>query len=161
VKVPPTRIAVLLSVVPLAVVAVCTFLLVGFFRGPDRDEYLRKNERIVKALPLPRGARETMRQNLRDTATVFGEQLEHTTGYTTYVTYAVGDDLTSKDIVRFYGRRSVGWHSSHWRVDGTWFACFDRKRATVSVQPEGLDSIGRTYPKTYGIAVDHNGGSCD
>ena len=145
----------------LAVIVVCTFLIVGFFRGPDRDEYLRKNERIVKALPLPQGAREKMRQSLRDTATVFGEQLEHTIGYTTHVTYAVGDDLTSKDIVSFYGRRLVGWHSTRWRVDGTWFACFDRERATVSVQPEGLDSIGRTYPKTYGLAVNHNGGSCD
>jgi hypothetical protein len=157
----PTRIAALLGVVVLAVIAVCIFLIVGFFRGPDRGEYLRKNERIVNALPLPHGARETLRQSLRDTATVFGEQLEHTIGYTTYVTYAVGDGLTSKDIVRFYGRRLVGWRSSRWRVDGTWLACFDREGTTVSVQPEGLDSIGRTYPKTYGLAVNHDGGSCE
>ena len=157
----PGRLRLLLIVVAVAATAVFAFTIVRFFRGPDRADYVRKNERIFKALPLPRSTRVTTEQNLRDTATVFGEQLEHTTGYTTYVTYAVTDALKSEDIVRFYKRRLGGWRSSRWRVDGTWFACFDRRGVTVSIQPEGLDSVGRTYPGTYGVAVNYKGGRCD
>jgi hypothetical protein len=135
---------------------------VHFFHGPDRDQYLASNERILTALPLPPGAHETSRQILRDEETVFGEQLSHTVGYTTYVNYAVPDDsLTSKDVVAFYKQRLLGWSGTSWVVvDRTSFACFARKGATVSIQPEGMETPGATSPKSYGIAVDHKGGDC-
>jgi hypothetical protein len=160
VNVWPSRRASVLIAVTVTVVAAST-LLIGFFRGPERDDYLRKNERVVRALPLPDGAHETTRQILRNEKTVFGEQLSHTVGYTTYVTYAAPEALTSLRVVRFYGRRLTGWHGTRWRVDGTWFACFVRRGAAVSIQPEGLDPIGRTHPKTYGVAVTSEGGRCD
>ena len=61
--------------------AVCAVLLVRFFRGPDREDYVGENERIVRALPVPPSAHETTRQILRNENTVFGEQLSHTVGY--------------------------------------------------------------------------------
>lgn len=136
-------------------------LLVRFFRGPDRGDYLAKNERLVHALPLPPGAHETMRQILRNEDTVFGEQLSHTVGYTTYVTYAVLGPTSSRAVVGSYGRKPAGWRRTHWRVDGTTFGCFTRDGATVNVQPEGLEDIGATSPPSYGVAVDHDGGGCD
>lgn len=136
-------------------------LLVRFFHGPDRGDYLAKNERIVQALPLPPGAHERMRQILRNEDTVFGEQLSHTVGYTTYVTYAVPAPTSSRAVVAFYGRRLPGWRGTRWRVDGTTFGCFTRDGATVSVQPEGLEGGGATSPPSYGVAVDHDGGGCD
>lgn len=149
-----------LAVLAVAVVIGAVFV-VGFFRGPDRADYLAKNEQVVRSLPLPRGAHETTRQILRNEDTVFGEQLSHPVGYTTYVTYAVAEPSSSKLIVALYGRRLRGWRSTRWRVDGTTFGCFHKDGATVSVQPEGLEGIGATSPPSYGVAVDHAGGSCD
>ena len=141
--------------------ALCVVLLVRFFRGPDRGEYLAENARIVRALPLPPGAHETMRQILRSEDTVFGEQLSHTVGYVTYVTYAVASPSSSREIVAFYDRQLAGWRGTRWRVGGTTFGCFTRDGATVGVQPEGLDPEGATSPRSFGIAVDHDGGTCD
>jgi hypothetical protein len=152
------RLATGLIVVALGV---CIVLTARFFHGPDRGDYLAKNERIVQALPLPPGAHETMRQILRNEDTVFGEQLSHTVGYTTYVTYAVPGTPSSKLVVAFYDRKLQGWQRKHWIVDSTTFGCFTKEGATVSVQPEGLDPPGATSPRTYGIAVDHDGGNCD
>jgi hypothetical protein len=142
-------------------VAVSIVFAVRFFRGPDRGDYLAENDRIVRALPLPRGARETTRQILRNEDTVFGEQLSHTVGYVTYVTYAVPRAASSKDVVAFYSRGLPGWRKTQWRVGSTTFGCFSKDGATVNVQPEGLDPPGETSPETYGLAVDHDGGDCD
>jgi hypothetical protein len=152
------RVAVSVLVVAAAV---CIVFAVRFFRGPDRADYLAKNERIVHALPLPPGAHETTRQILRNEDTVFGEQLSHTVGYTTYVNYAVPAPTSSSEVVAFYGRKLSGWRGSRWRVDGTTFGCFTRDGATVSVQPEGLGGADATSPPSYGVAVDHDGGGCD
>ena len=141
--------------------AVCAVLLVRFFRGPERGKYVADNERIVRALPLPPGAHETTRQILRNEDTVFVEQLSHTVGYVTYVTYAVTSHFSSREVVAFYDRRLAGWRGTRWRVGGTTFGCFTRDGATLSVQPEGLDPEGATTPRSFGIAVDHNGGRCD
>jgi hypothetical protein len=135
-------------------------LAVRFFHGPDRARYLEQNEQVLGRLPLPLGAHETSRQILRDEKTVFGEQLSHTVGYTTYVTYRVGGSFTSKGIVRFYKGRLLDWRTTSWMVGRTAFACFARKGATVSIQPEGLDPPAATSPKSYGIAVNHKGGDC-
>jgi hypothetical protein len=151
---------VVVSVVVIATAAGIVFT-VRFFRGPDRGDYLAKNERIVQALPLPPGAHEVARQILRDDDTVFGEQLSHTVGYTTYVTYAVPGEPSSKDVVAFYDRTLQGWRGTQWRVDSTTFGCFTKDGATVGVQPDGLDPSGATSPLSYGIAVDHHGGGCD
>jgi hypothetical protein len=115
---------------------------------------------VLHQLPLPHGAHETSRQILRDEDTVFGEQLSHTVGYTTYVTYAVPTKLTSKDIVAFYRGHLVGWHGTSWVVDETSYACFARNGATVSIQPDGMDPPGATSPRSYGVAVNHKGGDC-
>jgi hypothetical protein len=142
-------------------VAVIVVLLVDFFRAPDRGDYLARNERVLSELPLPSGAHERTRQVLRNEETVFGEQLAHTVGYTIYVTYSAPTGLTDDDIVHFYKRHLRGWRARSWSVDQTSFACFTRNHATVDVQPEGMELRGGASQKTYGIAVNHNGGSCD
>jgi hypothetical protein len=143
-------------------IAFGSLFVVRFFRGPDRSDYLAKNELIVHALPLPAGAREVMRQILRNEHAVDGELLSHTVGYTTYVTYAVREEMSSKGLVAFYDRKLPGWRSTHWRVGKTAFACFAKDGAIVNVQPEGLDPPTARSPETYGIAVDHHGGGgCD
>lgn len=133
---------------------------VRFFREPDRDRYVAKNGHVVANLPLPQGAHERTRQILRDEAALFDEQLSHTVGYTTYVTYTVPATLTSRDIVRFYSRRLTGWRGRSWLVDRTLFACFARNGATVSVQTEGMELRAGAAQKSYGIAVNHRGGNC-
>lgn len=149
----------------LAATAVAILLVVGvvavrFFRGPDRTDYVGHNKRLLASLPLPRGATAALRQTLPVEKTVFGEQLSHTVGYTTYVSYDVPAELTAKALVRFYRRRLVHWHESGATVDGIPWACFDRHGATVSVQTDGMDP--RTGPhRSFGLAVDYRGGTCD
>jgi hypothetical protein len=140
--------------------SVAVILLVHYFRGPDRASYLAKNERILSGLARPPGAHETARQILKDEEQLFGEQLSHTVGYTTYVTYTVPPRTTQEDVVRFYTQRLRNWHRTSWTVDRTLFACFDRKRAIVSIQPEGMHPLG-SLRKTYGLAANYQGGSCD
>lgn len=149
------------SLLLLAGGAVIVVLLVGFFRGPDRTHYLARNERVLSELPLPSWANERTRQVLRDEKTVFGEQLSHTVGYTTYVTYSAPTGLTDDDVVHFYRRHLRGWQARSWSVDQTSFACFARSHTTVSVQPEGMERAVGASQKTYGIAVNYNGSGCD
>jgi hypothetical protein len=156
--VTPTRSRIAVAVGVAAIVVGVVFAL-RFFRGPDRHDYLSRNERVIAALPVPRGAHEKTREILRNEKTVFGEQLSHTVGYTTYVTYAVPPATTSKDVVRFYSRHLPSWQQKSWTVGRTLFACLARDDVTVSIQTDGLDH--RFSAKTYGIGVDHHGGSCD
>jgi hypothetical protein len=140
---------------------VAAVLLVGFLRGPDRGRYLAGNDRVLAGLPPPAGAHERALQFLPDEETVFGEHVSHTVGYTTYVTYSAPARLTDEDIVHFYSRHLLGWRARSWSVGQTLFACFARSGATVSVQPEGMQARGGSSEKSYGIAVNHRGGTCD
>jgi hypothetical protein len=140
--------------------AVAITLLVLYFRGPDRDTYLAKNERIVRSLPRPRGAHEVGRQMLSNEES-WGEQFSHVVGYSTHVSYAVPNAMTGKSIVSFYKKRMRGWHRESWTVDGTFMACFDRNGATVAVNTDGMELLGGATRKTYEIAVVHEGGTCD
>jgi hypothetical protein len=151
----------LASLLLLAVSAVIVVLLVSFFRGPNRAHYVARNEGVLSELPLPSWAQERTRRVLRDEKTVFGEQLSHTIGYTTYVTYSAPTGLTDDDVVHFYRRHLRGWQARSWSVDQTSFACFARSHATVLVQPEGMERAVGDSQKTYGIAVNYNGSSCD
>jgi hypothetical protein len=69
--------------------------------------------------------------------------------------------LTDDDVVHFYKRHLRGWQARSWSVDQTSFACFARSHATVSVQPEGMEVAVGASQKTYGIAVNYKGSSCD
>src|SRR5262249_51793514 len=158
-RVRPSRSRIAGAFVVVVIVVVALVIGFRFFRGPDRDQYLAKNERVIAALPVPRGAHETARQILRDEDTVFGEQLSHTVGYTTYVPYSVPPKTTSKDVVRVYTRHLPSWQQRTWSVGRILFACLARRGATVSIQTDGLDP--RFSPKTYGIGVNHHGGGCD
>jgi len=134
---------------------------VRFFHGPDRDRYVASNAHVVGQLPRPNGAHKTLRQILREEDTVFGEQLSHTVGYTTYIYYTVPNSLTSKDVVQLYARRLPGWQRATWLLNGTTFACFARDGATVSIQTDGMTLRGGATEKGYGIAVNHKGGNCN
>ena len=131
-------------------------LLIGYFRGPDRDSYVAGNQELIATLPRPPGAHELMRQVLSSEQTVFGEQLSHTVGYTTHVTYGVPPDTTAAAIIRFYRTGLAGWNATTWTVDRLPFACFEREDAVVGISPEGLQSGA----KSYTLSVDHDGGDC-
>lgn len=151
----------MLAIVLLVVTAaVGITLLVRFFRGPDRETYLAKNERIVQTLPRPPGAHEIGRQIL-SVEESWGEQFSHTVGYTTHVSYAVPNTRTDAGIVGFYRTRMSGWHRESWTVDRLLFACFDRRGAIVAIDTSGMELVGGATRKTYGIAVTHAGGTCD
>jgi hypothetical protein len=135
-------------------------LLVRYFRGPDRASYVAKNERILAALPRPSGAKEIGGQILAS-EDCWGEQLCHTVGYTSHVSYRVPLRMTQEDVVRFYRLRMHGWRPTSWSVDGTLFACFDRRQASVAISTDGMELLGGARQKSYEISADHNGGSCD
>jgi hypothetical protein len=151
---------VLAVVVLLVGATVAITLLVRFFRGPDRETYLAKNERIVQSLPRPPGAHEIGRQILSIEES-WGEQFSYTVGYTTHVSYAVPNTRTDADVVGFYKKRMSGWRRESWTVDRLLFACFDRNGATVAIDTTGMELLGGATRKTYGIAVTHAGGTCD
>jgi len=140
--------------------AVAVTLLVRYFRGPDRETYLARNEQIVMSLPRPRGAHEVARQMLSNEES-WGEQFSHVVGYSTHVSYAVPNALTQDDIVHFYKQHLRGWHGTSWTVDRTLFACFDRQGATVGVATDGMELREGATRKAYEIAVTHQGGTCD
>jgi hypothetical protein len=87
--------------------AVAITLLVRYFRGPDRESYLAKNELIVVGLPRPRGAHEITRQMLANEES-WGEQFSHTVGYSTHVSYAAPNAMSGESLVNFYKRRMKG-----------------------------------------------------
>ena len=150
----------MLIAVAAAVIAVAAVMLTRFFRGPNRAQYLAQNERVISRLPQPPWAREVLRQNLPVEKTVFGEQLSHVVGYTTHVDFRVPANVTAAGIIRFYERRLRRWHTSSWRVDHTPFACFDRGGATANIETDGMIQRPGKKQKSYGIAVDHRGGTC-
>lgn len=151
----------MLAVVLLIGAAVASALLVRFFRGPDRSDYLAQNERIVAELPLPKGAHERGRQILRDEDTVFGEQLSHTVGYTTYVTYSAPATMTSKDVVDFYTQRlAIGAGHRGWLIESPSPALLATAQPCRG-NPKEWSCGAAASQKTYGIAANHRGGSCD
>jgi hypothetical protein len=141
-------------------VVIGVVVLLWHLRTPDRKSYAAKNDRIVRGLPRTPGAREVAR-GVTKTEDSWGEQLSHTVGYATDISYAVPRTLTQQDIIRLYKKRLAGWHQVSWTVDGTLEACFDRDGATVAVDTTGMDLRGGATQKTYAITVDHNGGNCD
>lgn len=132
--------------------------LIRYFKAPDRAAYLADNQAVIDVLPRPPGAHEVSRQELSNEKAVFGEQLSHTVGYTTHVTYRVPRDATAAGIVRFYRTALSEWKADTWTVDRLPFACFDRGGALVTISPEGMQ--GGTGPKSYMLTVDHDGGDC-
>jgi hypothetical protein len=69
--------------------------------------------------------------------------------------------MTQEEVVRFYMRRLHGWRATSWTVDGTLFACFERKRAVVGIATEGMTLRGGAKQKSYGISADNNAGGCE
>jgi cell division septation protein DedD len=143
----------------LIAVAVGAVLLVRYLRGPNRESYVAANQELIAQLPRPPGAHERMRQVLSSEETLFGEQLSHTVGYTTHVTYGVPADTTTAAVVRFYRQALADWRAKTWTVDRLPFACFNRDRALVVVSTEGMQP-STAASKSYTLSVDHDGGDC-
>jgi hypothetical protein len=91
----------------------------------------------------------------------WGEQLSHTVGYWTDVSYVVPLRLSAEDVVSLFKERLPRWHQQSWRVDGTLIACFDRNGATVALDTTGMELLAGATQKTYALTIDHNGGNCD
>ena len=98
--------------------------------------YVARNDGVLSELPLPSWAHERTRRVLRDEKTVFGEQLSHTVGYTTYVTYSAPTGLTDDDVVRFYRRHLRGWQARSWSVRPNLF-CLLRTEPRDGLRPAG------------------------
>jgi hypothetical protein len=143
----------------MVVALLCLGLGLAACGGVDRSAYLDKNERMLAELPRFPDSHLIGRQVLSDTKTLFGEQFEHTVGYTTYVTYAVPDSTTQQAVVDFYQRRLHGWRGESWTVSNVLFACFERDSATIAVFTEGIEPHVRR--KSYGLSINHKGGGCD
>ena len=149
-----------LAVVLLLLAAVGVTALVWHFRAPNRTEYVAKNSEILRRMPRPAGAREIARQ-VTPKENSWGEQLSHTVGYWTDVSYVVPQMFSAEDVASLFKKRLVRWHQQSWTVDGTLIACFDRNGATVALDTIGMELPAGVTQKTYALTVDHNGGNCD
>jgi hypothetical protein len=150
--------ALVVILLPLAAVGVAE--LVWHLRAPNRTEYVAKNSKVLRMMPRPAGAREIARQ-VSPKEDSWGEQLSHTVGYWTDVSYVVPQTSSAKEVVSLFKERLVRWHQQSWTVDGTLIACFDRNGATVALDTTGMELLAGATQKTYALTVDHNGGSCD
>jgi hypothetical protein len=144
----------------LLVVVVGVMALVWHFRAPNRTEYVAENNEILRRMPRPTGAREIARE-VSPKEDSWGEQLSHTVGYWTDVSYVVPLRLSAEDVVSLFKERLPRWHQQSWRVDGTLIACFDRNGATVALDTTGMELLAGATQKTYALTIDHNGGNCD
>jgi hypothetical protein len=149
-----------LAVVLLLLAAVGVTALVWHFRAPNRTEYVAKNSEILRRMPRPAGAREIARQ-VTPKENSWGEQLSHTVGYWTDVSYVVPQTFSAEDVASLFKKRLVRWHQQSWTVDGTLIACFDRNGATVALDTTGMELLAGATQKTYALTIDHNGGNCD
>ena len=111
-------------------------------------------------MPRPAGAREIARQ-VSPKEDSWGEQLSHTVGYWTDISYVVPRRFSAEDVVSLFKERLAGWHQQSWTVDGTLIACFDRNGATVALDTSGMKLLAGSTQKTYALTIDHNGGNCD
>jgi hypothetical protein len=150
--------ALALVLLPLAALGVTA--LVWHFRTPNRTEYVAKNNEILRRMPRPAGAREIARQ-VSPKEDSLGEQLSHTVGYWTDVSYVVRRTSSAEDVVSLFRARLVRWHERSWTVDGTLIACFDRSGATVALDTTGMKPLAGATKKTYALTIDHDGGNCD
>jgi hypothetical protein len=149
-----------LALVLLPVVVLGVTALVWHLRTPNRTEYIAKNNAILRTMPRPAGARELARE-VSPKEDSWGEQLSHTVGYWTDVSYVVPRRSSAADVVSLFKENLVGWHQQSWTVDGTVMACFDRNGATVALDTTGMERLGGSTQKTYALTIDHNGGNCD
>jgi hypothetical protein len=111
-----------LAVVLLLCAAVGVTALVWRFHAPNRTEYVAKNSEILRGMPRPPGAREIARE-VSPKEDSWGEQLSHTVGYWTDVSYVVPRTVSAEDVVSLFKERLVRWHQQSWTVDGTLMAC--------------------------------------
>jgi hypothetical protein len=151
-------VALALVLLLLAVVGVTA--LVWHLRAPNRTEYVAKNNEILRRMPRPAGAREIARE-VTPKKDSWGEQLSHTVGYSTDVSYVVPRTLSAEDVVSPFKERLLRWQQQSWTVDGTLIACFDRNGATVALDTTGIELLAGATQKTYALTIDHNGGNCD
>jgi hypothetical protein len=151
-------VALALVLLLLAVVGVTA--LVWHLRAPNRTEYVAKNNEILRRMPRRAGAREIARE-VTPKEDSWGEQLSHTVGYSTDVSYVVPRTLSAEDVVSLFKERLLRWHQQSWTVDGTLIACFDRNGATVALDTTGIELLAGATQKTYALTIDHNGGNCD
>jgi hypothetical protein len=149
-----------LAVVLLLLAAVGVTALVWHLRAPNRTEYVARNSEILRRMPRPAGAREIARE-VTPKEDSWGEQLSHTIGYWTDVSYVVPQTFSAEDVVSLFREGLVRWHQQSWRVDGTLIACFDRNGAIVALDTTGMELLAGATQKTYALTIDHNGGNCD
>jgi hypothetical protein len=149
-----------LAIVLLLLAAVGVTALVWHFRAPNRTEYVAKNSEILRRMPRPAGAREIARQ-VTPNENSWGEQLSHTVGYGTDVSYVVPQTFSAEDVASLFKKRLGRWHQQSWTVDGTLIACFDRNGVTVALDTTGMEPLAGATQKTYALTIDHNGGNCD
>jgi hypothetical protein len=163
VAIPKALAAILLAALALVLLllaAVGVTALVWHVRAPNRTEYVAKNNETLRTMPRPAGAREIARQ-VSPKEDSWGEQLSHTVGYWTDVSYVVSQRSSAEDVVSLFKERLAGWHQRSWTVDGTLIACFDRNGATVALDTTGMELLAGSTQKTYALTIDHNGGNCD
>jgi hypothetical protein len=149
-----------LALVLLLALVLGVTALVWHLGTPNRTDYVAKNNAILGTMPRPAGAREVARE-VSPKEDSWGEQLSHTVGYWTDVSYVVPRRSSAADVVSLFNESLVGWHQQSWTVDGTVMACFDRNGATVALDTTGMKLLAGSTQKTYALTIDHNGGNCD
>jgi hypothetical protein len=138
-----------------------SLLLLAGGCGPDREEWVAKNEALLSRLPDYPGSTRVGTQNLEIEA---GNELTaHVVGYSTHVSYRPPPKASARAIVRFFVTRlrREGWRASSAVVDRVPMACFTRGRAFVSVLTDGMvGGPGAPVPlaeRTFELGVNHAG----
>jgi hypothetical protein len=131
----------------------CAFLLLAVLIAAgchvDRDEEVRKAERLLAALPPYPGS---VRVSSSVAGGYEGDLWNHADSYTLGITYQLPAGTTGDDVGRFYAKRlPPGWKRCgmfRWS-DGVWNLCFERPGGSL-----GIDTaLTRNSPPTYSIVV--------
>jgi hypothetical protein len=139
-------------------------LLLTACGGVGRRDYVRRNEAVVKSLPVFPGAAETHEFS----TPYYSAGGMSPRGYTTTVVYRVSPRTRGGQVRRFYQTRleGRGWRpglpgisaASQERLNTTWLSGFTRGGATAVVNTVTLRSVpGRQRDRFYVVAVDHRG----
>jgi hypothetical protein len=129
--------------------------------GPDRAEWIAKNEALLARLPHYPGSTRVRTQNI---AIEEGDDLTaHVVGYSTHAVYRPPPKTSARAIVRFFvvRLRRDSWQGKSTVVDSVPMACFTRDRAFVSVLTDGM--VGRPgaevplAERTFEVGLNHAG----
>jgi hypothetical protein len=129
--------------------------------GPDRAEWIAKNEALLAGLPHYPGSTRVGTHNLEIEE---GDDLmADVVGYSTHASYRPPPKASAQAIVRFFvvRLRREGWRGNTTVVDGVPMACFTRGRAFLSLLTDGMVGIpGEEVPfaeRTFELGANHAG----